>query len=222
MDFSKQNELFQSLMEIMDNVKDKLKDSEYLKAMETLKGLKFNFEVFQRQFIPFAFLAVHENLLPKYSISILRSFILENVDEEVIQTAFSNCVHYMKSIGKPNFKKDLCKKLKLHNNAKCIWIHIRKLFCFESLNATKLNNEVLNIFTKCEIEPLADWDLDEIHRRLMDSFDPETNDVCLHDPVVQELLVDYLIGMAKHYAGGDVPLPDMPEDLLPLCGLGVM
>ena len=115
----------------------------------------------------------------------------------------------------------------LHLRVTCIWTRISAQLdtdriCFESLGAHKLDDKALEIFTNCEIDPLADWDLDEIHRRLMNSFDPKPDVVRLHDPVVRQLLVDYLIGMAKHYAGGDVPLPDMPKDLLPLCGLGVM
>ena len=115
----------------------------------------------------------------------------------------------------------------MHVNVTCIWDQISDQLdsshiCFESLNAIKLYDEALHIFTDCESEPLADWDLDEIHRRLMSSFDPETNDDRLHDPMVQNLLVGYLISMAKHYAGGDDPLPAMPDGLLHLCGLGVM
>ena len=110
----------------------------------------------------------------------------------------------------------------LHLKVTCIWTRISAQLdtdriCFERLGANKLNDEALDIFTDCEIDPLADWDLDEIHRRLMSSFDPETDDDRLHDHMVRELLVDYLISMAKHYAGGQDPLPAMPDGLLHLC-----
>ena len=95
MDSSKQNELFQSLMEIIDNVKDKLNDSEYLKAMEILKSLKLNFEVFQKHFIPIAFLALYEYPLPENCKILIRSFIVENANEKVVLTAFKDCTYYM-------------------------------------------------------------------------------------------------------------------------------
>ena len=44
MNFSKQDEFVQILLTFLDNVKDKVKDSEYLEAMNTLKSLKLNLE----------------------------------------------------------------------------------------------------------------------------------------------------------------------------------
>jgi hypothetical protein len=102
MDFTKQNELFETLLNFVDDVKDKVKDSEYLEAMNTLKSLKLNLEGQQySQFTAFNILSIEADMLSGNSKANFGTFLKKYKDVDILQSAFKDVEIYMKAIGKP-------------------------------------------------------------------------------------------------------------------------
>jgi hypothetical protein len=102
MDFSKQNEFLDTLLEFVDNVKDKVKDGEYLKAMNSLKGLKLNLEGQEySQFVAFNILLIQAESLPEQFKTKFEKCMRKSKETEFFKSAFKDVETYMKAIGKP-------------------------------------------------------------------------------------------------------------------------
>jgi hypothetical protein len=102
MDFSKQNEFLDTLLEFVDNVKDKVKDGEYLKAMNSLKGLKLNLEGQEySQFVAFNILLIQAESLPEQFKTKFENCMRKSKETEFFKSAFKDVETYMKAIGKP-------------------------------------------------------------------------------------------------------------------------
>jgi hypothetical protein len=101
MDFSKQDEFIETLMKFVENVKDKVKDTEYLKAKKTLKSLKLKYELKQHsQITAFNILSMEANILPDDLKAVWITFMKKYKHLKIVQHAFKDVEFFMKSLNK--------------------------------------------------------------------------------------------------------------------------